>query len=81
MKRGDVERQWQQHRDQQRQRREAASNGERQWQWREAAATGVIVGAALARSARRLGLGEHPGGASLKRIAWSRNKALGPRLA
>ncbi|RRT61762.1 hypothetical protein B296_00043923 [Ensete ventricosum] len=34
----------------------------------------------LAGSARHLGLGKRPGGASLKRIAWRSSKALGPRL-
>ncbi|THU60191.1 hypothetical protein C4D60_Mb07t10050 [Musa balbisiana] len=36
---------------------------------------------ALARSAQRLGSGERPGGACLKRAAWDISEALGPRLA
>ncbi|THU46726.1 hypothetical protein C4D60_Mb09t07920 [Musa balbisiana] len=36
---------------------------------------------ALARSAQRLGSGERPGGACLKRAAWEISEALGPRLA
>ncbi|RWW34852.1 hypothetical protein GW17_00000364 [Ensete ventricosum] len=36
---------------------------------------------ALARSAQRLGSGDRPGGASLKRAAWRSGEVLGPRLS